>query len=147
MKNLLFYLLLLLMAMPAYAQKSGDTSYDKEKLEKAKVAFITKRLDLTPGQAEKFWPLYNQFSENKKKLMKEMDHQLKEGEKLSNQQASALIDRKFEIEQKILDMEKAFQKNITKVISPVQALKLDDVNKDFARHIYRMQKRKKGSSE
>ena len=147
MRNLLLYLLLFLLAVPVYAQKEGDPSYDKEKLERAKVAFITKRLDLTADQSEKFWPLYNQFNENKKKLMKEMHDQLKDGEQLSNQQAAALIDRKFELEQKILDMEKAFQKKIITVISPLQALKLDNVNKDFARHIYRMQKRKKGTSK
>ncbi len=135
------------MAIPAYSQKEGDASYDKEKLERAKVAFITKRLDLSPDQAEKFWPLYNQFNENRKRLMKDMHPRVKDGEQLTNQQAAALIDRRFELEQKILDLEKSFHKEITTVISPLQALKLDDVNKDFARHIYRMQKRKKGTPE
>jgi hypothetical protein len=31
-----------------------------------KIAFFTKRLNLTPGETEKFWPLYNEYrNENK----------------------------------------------------------------------------------
>jgi len=75
--------------------------------------------------------------------MKEIDRLVKEDEEITDERAAAVIERKFEIQQQILDSEKAFMKHIVKVISPVQAIKLDNVNKDFARHIYRMQKRNK----
>lgn len=125
------------------AQQEDKSKYDKEKLESAKVAFITQRLDLSPEQAEKFWPAYNQHSKKKRSLMKEIDRLVKEDEEITDERAAAVIERKFEIQQQILDSEKAFMKHIVKVISPVQAIKLDNVNKDFARHIYRMQKRNK----
>lgn len=145
MKHILLYLLLLFLAMPAWAQKGGK-SYNKAKLESAKVAFITKRLDLSPNQAEKFWPLYNQHYENKKKLMRGIYGLVRTGdEEITNSKARELIDKKFEIEQEILDLEKAFLKEIIQVISPVQALKLGEVNRDFTKHIYRMQKRKSPS--
>lgn len=144
MKNIALYLFLFLWTVPALAQMEKKTSYDKEKLESAKVAFITQRIDLTPDQAEKFWPLYNQHNDKKLVLMKSMHEMVKiKKEEISNQTARDLIDKKFELEQKILDLEKAFLKDISKVISPVQALQLGDVNRDFTRHIYHMQKRKK----
>jgi Spy/CpxP family protein refolding chaperone len=134
------------IAMPALAQKGGKSSYNKEKLESAKIAFITKRLDLTPKQAEKFWPLYNQHYKNKKELLKNADELMKiDEEEISNKEATVLIDKKIEIEQKILDLEKNFLKDIIQVISPVQALKLGEVKREFTRHIYRMQKRRKPS--
>jgi Spy/CpxP family protein refolding chaperone len=147
MKNIALYVLLIFLAVPVYAQIDQKTSYDKEKLESAKVAFITQRIDLTPDQAEKFWPLYNQHHEKKSNLIKDMHELLKIGDReISNEEAMELIDQKFELEQEILDMDKAFFLNIVKVITPVQALKLGDVNRAFTRHIYHMQKKKRGNN-
>lgn len=145
MKKVALYALIFLLSLPVMAQKEGKSNYDKEKLESAKVAFITKRLDLSPDQAEKFWPLYNQHSKQRRSLMKEIDHLVKDAGDLNDEKAMSLIERKFEIQQEILDLEISFMRKIVKTISPVQATKLDDVNKDFARHIYRLQKRDKGN--
>ena len=143
MKHAVVYALIFLFSLPVMAQKGEKPEYDKEKLESAKVAFITQRLDLSPEQAEKFWPAYNQHSKEKRSLMREIDRLVKEDEEITDERAAAVIERRFEIQQQILNSEKAFMRNIVKIISPVQAVKLDDVNKDFARHIYRMQKRNK----
>lgn len=143
MKNAIIYVLMFLLTLPVMAQNEETSNYDKEKLESAKVAFITQRLDLSPEQAEKFWPAYNQHNKEKRSLMREINQLFKDGEGMTNEEASVLIEKRFEIQQEILDLEKAFIKKIVQVISPVQAIKLDDVNKDFARHIYRMQKRNK----
>lgn len=42
-----------------------------EKLEAIKVAYITKELNLTADEAQKFWPLYNQYFEELKKARAE----------------------------------------------------------------------------
>ena len=34
---------------------------NEEKLKAQKIAFITQKLDLTPDESAKFWPLYNQM--------------------------------------------------------------------------------------
>jgi hypothetical protein len=143
MKQAVICALMFFLALPVVAQKGEKSNYDKDKLESAKVAFITQRLDLSPEQAEKFWPTYNQHSKEKRSLMREINRLVKDEEGLTNEQASQLIAKRLELQQQILDLEKEFLKNIVKTISPVQAIKLDDVNKDFARHIYRMQKRDK----
>jgi hypothetical protein len=42
-----------------------------ERLEALKIAYITKRLDLSPEEAQKFWPVYNQYAEELKQARKE----------------------------------------------------------------------------
>jgi ssDNA-binding replication factor A large subunit len=37
-----------------------------ERIEPLKIAYITKRLDLSPEEAQKFWPIYNQYSDELK---------------------------------------------------------------------------------
>ena len=46
------------------AQHGGGPPMSEEKreeIESMKVAFLTKKLELTPEEAQKFWPVYNQF--------------------------------------------------------------------------------------
>ena len=56
----------------------------REKIEVQKIAFITKQLDLTPEEAQKFWPVYNQFSDAKKQLHKQHKENRKDIDNLSD---------------------------------------------------------------
>ena len=61
----------MLLALPAAHAQGGAGSRPGGRgragqrlgqLENAKIAFITNRISLTQDQAQKFWPLYNEFS-------------------------------------------------------------------------------------
>ena len=58
------------MTLRAQGQGMGQGAMqgDGEKLTAYKIAFFTKNLDLTPAEAEKFWPVYNDYSARKSKL-------------------------------------------------------------------------------
>jgi len=43
-------------------QPVGPSQQRSENIEALKVAFISKDLNLSPEEAEKFWPVYNQYS-------------------------------------------------------------------------------------
>ena len=67
-KTLIFtFGLLTLMSFTSLAQqyRSSMKPEDREKLESAKIAFITNRLTLTSDQAKDFWPIYNEFERKK----------------------------------------------------------------------------------
>jgi Spy/CpxP family protein refolding chaperone len=139
MKKLSLMLLFFGFSILAFGQRSGQ-QYDQEKLESARVAFITNRLDLKPAQAEKFWPIYNQYREERMKMMEEMSSMNRDaGKELDDDRALAIIAQRFEIQEKMLEKEKQFMKAIQQVISPSQAVKLGSVNRDFTRQVYRMQ--------
>jgi hypothetical protein len=48
----------------------GNSIQDIETL---KIAFISKQLDLTPDEAQKFWPVYNQYSKEIKQLRQQFN--------------------------------------------------------------------------
>lgn len=150
MRNI-FIILFMVISTSLMAQqrrspdRQQDRSYDREKLESARIAFITNRLSLTPAQAEKFWPLYNQNMEKRSELMREMTRiNRTDTQNISDERANELINRKLQIQQNLLDIEKSFMKEITGVISPAQALQLGGVNRDFTRQLYRMQGESRG---
>ncbi len=49
----------------------------KEQLESQKVAFITKQLSLTVEEAQRFWPVYNEFQQKKENINKNKRQLLK----------------------------------------------------------------------
>ncbi|PTM08702.1 MAG: hypothetical protein DA407_07415 [Bacteroidetes bacterium] len=59
-----------------------------EKFKALKVAFITEKLDLTPKEAQSFWPIYNKYSDDSEKIREnqrlEYRQNVKRGEKLSD---------------------------------------------------------------
>jgi len=137
---LLLTSLLVLMSLEGFAQRQEQRGYDREKLESARIAFITNRLDLRPEQAEKFWPLFNQYNEQRSAIMETLVSLNRTSmDNMSDAQAKEIIQKRLTHQQKMLDLEVAFMESITKVISPKQAVQLSGVNREFTRQIYRNQ--------
>jgi hypothetical protein len=55
MKKMLLYLSFFLAGYSLQAQNGN-------RLEALKIAYITKKLDLSPEEAQRFWPVYNQYA-------------------------------------------------------------------------------------
>lgn len=67
MKKLVF--LIMLVLVPGINDLSAQNN--AERLNAFKVGFFTKRLNLTSAEAEKFWPVYNEYQERKNKIQQE----------------------------------------------------------------------------
>lgn len=139
MKRILIIVLTLSFSS-IYAQRPSGQHYDKEKLEAARVAFITNRLDLKTPQAEKFWPMYNKYNEDRGGIMDKISEINRSSiQDMTENQAKEMIHQRLKLQQQLLDKEKIFMEEITNVITPVQAIKLGGVNREFTRQVYRMQ--------
>lgn len=64
-RSFLVIALLTLSCLFSYAQKDDGAA---KKLNEIKVGFFTEKLDLTSEEAEKFWPVYNEYSKAKIEL-------------------------------------------------------------------------------
>lgn len=65
----------MIVTLPAIAQ-DDDLPQEtdpkvRDKVNAARIAYLTDQLALTPDEAEKFWPIYNEFLEKRKTLRKE----------------------------------------------------------------------------
>lgn len=83
----------------------------RAQLESYRIQFITKKLDLTPAEAEKFWPVYNEQKEASHRLMQEK----KEDE--------------IELQEAMLSIRKEFKKDLMPILKTEErvnlALKID----------------------
>ena len=78
------------MEMPPPPPPRPMTKEQRERLESFRIQFTTKKLDLTPAEAEKFWPVYNEQKEASRNLM-----QAKKEDEIEFQEAMLVIRQKF----------------------------------------------------
>ena len=137
MKALKIYLLLFFMAASslAFAQRNGQP-VDPERLQAARIAYITTRISLKTEQAEKFWPLFNSFTESRDASMRAVGDLSKGVESMTEEEAKSRIQQKLQIQQKLVQDEKIFVAEAAKVLTYKQLLLLQNIAKDFNRYLY-----------
>ena len=114
-KNILMIVLALIYTS-SYAQDRDRVSEKRKEIEAKKVAFITERLSLTPEEAQKFWPIYNQHQEGLKTMMKDA-RSTKRGEDLSEEDARNLVESRLENEKKRLAMKEKMVSDLDAFLS------------------------------
>lgn len=141
-KNLLFALLMALCSAGAFAQEPEDLPPDvpqtvdpkvRQKVEAARIGLISQRLGLTPDQAEKFWPIYNEF--NLKRMEKRQEYRQAQRQINPNnpdpQKEGDLVTLGLKIKQDELNLEKDYSGRIMKVVTAQQFLSLRKAEQEF----------------
>ena len=82
----ILYLIMLFAGISGFANAQEDQPSEKkqQEIEALKIAFISKELELTPEEAQKFWPMYNQYSKELKTTIKNDGDILVRDEKILN---------------------------------------------------------------
>ncbi|MDN5205004.1 hypothetical protein QQ008_26680 [Fulvivirgaceae bacterium BMA10] len=130
MKRIIILLLLLIgLEFSVLAQKTSN----QEKIEAARIALITRKLNLTPEQARKFWPVYNEFRNKVSDMRKDYDvkRQGIDPAKLTDAQKKAFLDEAFEFKQRQLNLEKEYSQRLLDVISAEQIISLRQAERQF----------------
>jgi hypothetical protein len=140
-------MLFLLIAVVAMAQQKGEPGKKREKVEQLRVAYLTKHLELTTEEAEKFWPVYNEFTdklrESKKTKMK-LAKELKENvDNLKDSEIKTKTDAILSEEQKEVDLKKEYNPKIAAVIGYKRTVKLVSLEREFRQELRKeLQKRR-----
>jgi hypothetical protein len=115
----------------------------KEKVKALKVAYITDELNLTPEEAQRFWPIYNAFDDKQAELrhekMKAILDRFEPGsvEKLSEKEASSLLIQMELIEENLFALRKKFIKELQAVLPAKKIIRLKKAEDDFNRQLLR----------
>jgi hypothetical protein len=138
-KAILFLISFLSMAL-LQAQPGGPPPHEEsEKVRSLRVAFITQKLNLSSAEAEKFWPVYNEFQDAvavqhrkrfdcMRKLKDEMD-------KLSDAQIEEQVKLSFDAELKIVELRKTYHERFLKVLNSKKVALLYATEIEFQRKV------------
>lgn len=113
---------------------------DREKLQAARIAFLTNRLELSPETAKVFWPIFTEYDNEKSKLSKKYGAQKrllfdKDSRSLSDENADKMLDIYLDQKQAELDLEKKYLGRFKEVLSMKQVWRVIRFDSDFRRSL------------
>lgn len=140
-KKLVYCLITLCTVMIApqggFAQDKprGNNDTDaQQKIEALKTAYLTQQLDLTPQEAEKFWPLYDRYQKDMHSIIEERKQIQMDKNQLNradNRQIEQSMNRDFQLQQQALQLRKKYRQEFQDVLPPRKVMKVYRSEKDF----------------
>jgi hypothetical protein len=118
MKNLVHIISFLIAMMASHAALAQQPT-KKEKIEALHVAFLTEKLNLTPKEAQVFWPVYNEYIQKREDLRKARQQarkNAKQEDQLTDKEIEQILEDDLAYEQKELDLKKDFHKKLKQVL-------------------------------
>ena len=115
MKKYLLILTLLFSSFSMAFAQEGEDLKKQEKIQALYVAYVTQQLQLTPDEAQKFWPLHTQFANELKAVGQDLPELKKEEARLN--------------------IKKKYQENIVKVLGANRCDRFFRMNDEFKRKL------------
>ncbi len=137
---------------PGQGFGQGAMQGEGEKLTAYKIAFFTKNLNLTPAEAEKFWPLYNDFSARKNKLQADrlllMRYAAQNEANMSEGEVASTADKLTQSFADEASMVVSFNESLKKVLPPVKVIRLYQVENQYKQQLLReLNQRRQGTPQ
>ena len=122
MKTLyILFTFLIILPFTSLAQtEDGENITDRKKIQAMEVAYITKELNLSPEEAEKFWPVFNKYREDVKGVL-----------------TNKTISDQLEKQQKVLDLRKKYRTEFTRILAQDRANKVFTSEDQFRQMVRR----------
>lgn len=105
------------IAGTAIAQEQQPDPKQEEKIQTLEIAFISRKLNLTTDEAQKFWPVYNEYKRDMRQVM-------------INQKNNPNKDV-VEMDQKMLDVRKKYRERFVGVIGQPRMNKFFQAEREF----------------
>lgn len=136
-KNLLIFIFTLVICKGSSAQMNDK----KEKIESFKVAFITRKLDLSSKEAQLFWPLYNEYLDKLEVLKSNRKKELKNPnisiDNFSDKELEGLLDADFSSKLKEIELSKEYFNKFKSTIPIKKVVLLYKAEDEFKRELLR----------
>jgi hypothetical protein len=119
-----------------HAQTKKETPEERkaryEKINNAKIAFITDNVKMSTEQAQRFWPIYTEHEARKRELR----HKAKQFRdenigSMTDEQIQAGLESRLANRQRELDAEKEYMERYLRVISPRQLAQFYRAEREF----------------
>ncbi len=146
MKNIFLITLILgSFGTITFAQNGERMRRGDERIKTLRIAFLTEKLELTPEESEKFWPIYREMSSKIRVLKKDERKKEKGLLEMSDQEAEAFILNHFEIEEKVLATKREYFGKLRTAIPPRKIAMLEPLERRFKQRLLnRVRKGKRG---
>jgi hypothetical protein len=134
-KILLGITLLMFISVINYAQPGRKQMGQRaeEKIEAFKIAFFTEKLQLTPDESKVFWPLFNQYENERESLRDKYDLEGKRLELLSDKEVEGAILKHIEMEEQLAKLRRDYVHRFMEILPVRKVALLQRIDTEFKR--------------
>ena len=133
MKNLLLGTILLLAAVALKAQPEQMRARMQDKIEAYKIAFFTEKLQLTPEESKKFWPLFNQFENYREALKNSYNLEDRRIELMSDKEVEDFVMKHIEMEEQMVKLRRDYIQRFKEILPIRKVAMLQRIDNEFKR--------------
>jgi hypothetical protein len=134
-RYILACLLFVILSPVAVAQPEGDLEGRREKIKALKVAYITEKLQLTSDEAQRFWPVYNEFDEKRHNLEMEISGQRMDKKPdialMTDAEVDRFIQERLQREEQVLGLKKEYYVKFKEVLPIKKVFRLFEAETGF----------------
>jgi hypothetical protein len=120
-----FTLFIIILALPLHRISAQNPNI--EKLNSYRIGFFTKKLNLTPQEAEKFWPVFNEYQQQKNLIQTEkigLIRNFNQNEAILNDsQLTEIGDKLIATVVKDSELAVTFHNKLKEVLPPAKVIK------------------------
>lgn len=149
MRTLILSLFVLCISyQSAFAQKHDR----RERIKALKISYITKELNLTEGEAQQFWPVYNAYEESTFKIkhreLRGLRKQIRENlTTLTDAESQAILDKLMVAEKKLHEENTQLVTKLKTILSPRKIILLKVAEEGFNRKLFEEYRKKRHGSD
>lgn len=130
------------------AQRYGPEQRAKmqERIESQRIAYITLKLDLTPDESAKFWPVFNEF----KKVQKAKRDEAMPGKplkELNEAEAEEMIEKRLAMEEEMVEIKRDYFKKLKEAIPATKIVLLVQIESEFNREVLEKLRQRQGQGQ
>ncbi|MFW5793055.1 MAG: hypothetical protein ACOCWC_02135 [Bacteroidota bacterium] len=140
--SVLFAFLMLMISVNLIAQPGHGKRFEQkhEKIKARKIAYITQKMDLTTDEAQKFWPLYNEFDSKRESLMhgksfsNDPDFNIDD---MTDEELLDYMDKEIANAEELVSLRREYHEKYLQILPPKKVALLYKAEKDFNRELFR----------
>lgn len=121
---------LIVGAFGTMTQAQPDPEQREARLAAFRAEVFTRVLNLTPEEAQGFWPVFNEFADKREQAQQEL-RPGKQLDQMSDAEVEEQIKRHFEMKQREIDLERDLYQKLRKVLPLRKIAKLPMAEREF----------------
>jgi hypothetical protein len=111
----------------------------RDRVEALRAAYLTKHINLSPAEAQQFWPIYNEFQTKEDSIENAFgDTKLNRMETLSDKELEVAIENRFKTEEARTKLRREYYEKLKKVLPIRKIALLQRAERDFRRELVDM---------
>ncbi len=143
-KIILFISFFVGLTSPSFAQDDSDRSAQWERIKALKVAFFTQEMNFNDKVAEKFWPIYNKYEQDRHKLHEREHVDINNVECISEDEANGYLSEFLSVENEEYRIKKQLFKDLREIMSAKDIIKLYKLEDEFHKKLIKEYRSKRG---